>query len=272
MPDQTDKPASVSEAFDDLERQMKASDERAKVQEGLKIRPSSAPTLDETATSVVKSLGGRAVMDLIARHDPDSLRHVPVANAQAQAMGESEWCSTFVTRSRFYPTMPEQNEYDIRDIAHSLSRSNRWGGHINVENFSVAQHSIHVMEKLHHPAARYIAILHDAPEYVLSDMPRPIKQHVPGYGALEKRHEAEIYRRHGVRDQDIQRFWVNVKIADDAVLREESLILQELQQFPADWHWQPERPDVAKDMFIKAYQKAREAYLAWLNTDDAATA
>lgn len=220
-------------------------------------------------SDMIKDLGGKAVMEAIAETDPDALLNVPVGNAQAEGFGDFGWCATFVTRTRFYPTEPERNAYDIQDIAHALSRSNRWGGHINVENFVVAQHSVHVMEKLRHPAARYIAILHDAPEHILSDMPRPIKKYVPGYSELEKRHEIEIFKRHGVRLEDLKRFWASVKMADDAVLREESLVLQEMRRFPDDWHWKPMSPNAAKDYFIDAYKRAREDYEFWLQSADA---
>lgn len=283
MPDQTDNGAGTPKAshdtFESLEREMEAaglSVTRANTLDGIRSRLAAAQEPDDTAhrvaADIVKDLGGKAVMEIIAQHDPDALRHVPVGTAQAEGMGEFDWCSTFATRTRFYPTDPEKNAYDIRDIAHSLSRSNRWGGHINVENFSVAQHSVQVMDKLTHPAARYLAILHDAPEYVLGDMVRPIKRHVPGYSALEKKHEAEIYKRHGLRDQDVRRFWVNVKMADDVCMREESLVLQELQHFPDDWYWYPQGPTAAKEMYLAAYHAARAAYEHWLTTDDAKAA
>ena len=216
--------------------------------------------------------GGGAMMQIIASVDPESLRAVPVGSEQAAGFGEFEWCSTFITRTRFYPLAPERNAYDIADIAHALSRVNRWAGHINVETFSVAQHSVNVSNVLTHPAARYLAILHDAPEYMLGDMTRPLKREIPEYKAIEQRHSAEIFRRYGIRDRDVKAHWLSVRIADDATLRVESLLLQEMQQFPVDWHWKPMAPNAARDAFLDAYHSCRHEYLTWLAAQDAQAA
>jgi hypothetical protein len=71
----------------------------------------------------------------------------------------------------------------IEDIAHSLSMQCRFAGHLNYF-YSIAQHSIMV--------ARYVskenklaALLHDASEAYLLDIPRPIKVRMPEYKAIE---------------------------------------------------------------------------------------
>lgn len=59
------------------------------------------------------------------------------------------------------------------DIGHALSQINRWNGHTRVP-WSVAHHSI-VVATLAEPADTLWALLHDASEAYLCDLPRPVK-------------------------------------------------------------------------------------------------
>jgi len=73
----------------------------------------------------------------------------------------------------------------IDDIAHSLSHQCRFGGHLPTF-FSVAQHSVMTSKRVpqEHKLA---ALLHDASEAYLMDIPRPIKAHLTNYKELEDR-------------------------------------------------------------------------------------
>jgi 5'-deoxynucleotidase YfbR-like HD superfamily hydrolase len=90
---------------------------------------------------------------------------------------------------------PDQEQIDIKDIAHALSQTPRFSGHLK-EFFSVAQHSMDVLdycrESLSAPAyfgehdrILRAALLHDAAEAYLTDLPAPIKAAIPGYKAIE---------------------------------------------------------------------------------------
>lgn len=62
----------------------------------------------------------------------------------------------------------------IEDIAHALSNQCRFSGHVR-KFYSVAEHSVRVMKKCNLDPLS--ALLHDASEAYLVDLPRPLKYH-----------------------------------------------------------------------------------------------
>lgn len=98
---------------------------------------------------------------------------------------------------------PSPLDVEITDIAHGLARVARWNGQTSGDHaFSVAQHSLIVEDVFSrcNPRAtadeQLMALLHDAPEYVIGDMISPFKAVVGGgYEAVEKRLEAAIHLR-----------------------------------------------------------------------------
>lgn len=80
---------------------------------------------------------------------------------------------------------PTPEMFDIFDIAHGLARVCRFGGQID-DFFNVAQHSINVAKRV--PAQHQLAaLLHDAPEFIMGDMPRPLKLLMPDYKRVENK-------------------------------------------------------------------------------------
>lgn len=81
---------------------------------------------------------------------------------------------------------PDPETICIEDIAHALSMQCRFGGHLPVF-FSVAQHSVMVCNEFDEfkPELRLTALMHDATEAYLLDIPRPIKLRLANYKALE---------------------------------------------------------------------------------------
>jgi hypothetical protein len=73
----------------------------------------------------------------------------------------------------------------IEDIAHALSFQCRFGGHLP-EFYSVAQHSVHC-SKMVDDKFKLQALLHDASEAYLLDMPRPIKRRLNDYKLIENK-------------------------------------------------------------------------------------
>lgn len=100
---------------------------------------------------------------------------------------------------------PSPLDVEISDIAHGLARVSRWNGQTFGDHpFSVAQHSLVVEDIFRrlgkaNPDECQMALLHDAPEYVIGDMISPFKAVVGGgYKAVEKRLEAAIHLRFGL--------------------------------------------------------------------------
>jgi uncharacterized protein len=78
------------------------------------------------------------------------------------------------------PLSLKGSDIDIRDIAHSLSLTNRYGGHSRVA-YSVAQHCYLLWDYARSTGQstelQKWALLHDASEAYLVDIPHPIKHH-----------------------------------------------------------------------------------------------
>ncbi|HRE45624.1 MAG TPA: HD family hydrolase [Terricaulis sp.] len=101
---------------------------------------------------------------------------------------------------------PSPLDVEIEDIAHGLARVARWNGQtIGQHAFSVAQHSL-VVEDICRKLApewdkkrRLMALLHDAPEYVIGDMISPFKAALGlDYKAFEAKLEAAVHLRFGL--------------------------------------------------------------------------
>jgi hypothetical protein len=101
---------------------------------------------------------------------------------------------------------PSPLDVEIEDIAHGLARVARWNGQtLGAHAFSVAQHSL-VVEDICRKLApewdkkrRLMALLHDAPEYVIGDMISPFKAALGlDYKAFEAKLESAIHLRFGL--------------------------------------------------------------------------
>ncbi len=98
---------------------------------------------------------------------------------------------------------PSPLDVEITDIAHGLARVARWNGQTKGDHaFSVAQHSILVEDifcRLMPEASaqqRLMALLHDAPEYVIGDMISPFKSVIGNnYKDVEARLQRAIHLR-----------------------------------------------------------------------------
>ncbi len=101
---------------------------------------------------------------------------------------------------------PSPMDVEVEDIAHGLARVARWNGQTKgAHAFSVAQHSVIVEALCTHleprldPRSCLVALLHDAPEYVIGDMISPFKAVLgDSYKDIELRLEHAIHARFGL--------------------------------------------------------------------------
>lgn len=80
---------------------------------------------------------------------------------------------------------PQTQMVNIKDIAHALAMTCRWGGQCRTF-YSVAQHSLMVSRAVP-PEHAMLGLLHDAPEAYVGDVITPLKHILPGYAAIEER-------------------------------------------------------------------------------------
>ncbi len=111
------------------------------------------------------------------------------------------WIETF-TGKQFWFLDPKPEMIDIIDIAHALAHTCRYGGHAS-RFYSVAEHCV-IMSRFMEGAnfandACFAALMHDAAEAYLGDIPAPIKDQLPQFKELEEVVETAIARKFKLR-------------------------------------------------------------------------
>lgn len=122
-----------------------------------------------------------------------------------------DWLCTHSGTS-FYPLDPRPDEIHIEDIAHALSMLCRFGGHCSTF-YSVAEHSVRVARQFMvrtrfrddgtgpgTPDGCLAALLHDASEAYIIDVPRPLKPYLGDYKVHEAQLQQAIFKRFGALD------------------------------------------------------------------------
>ncbi len=105
------------------------------------------------------------------------------------------WIQTFTGRS-FWPLDARPSEVHIEDIAHSLSLLCRFAGHVR-RFYSVAEHCV-LMSYAVSPVNALAALLHDATEAYVVDLPAPVKKFMPEYRRAEDALWLVIAKRFGL--------------------------------------------------------------------------
>ena len=117
-------------------------------------------------------------------------------------------------------TTPQAEDINITDIAHSLSMICRANGHFK-SFYSVAQHCINCASEAYargySKAVQLACLLHDAAEAYVCDLPRPIKDGMKGFCAIEDRLLDLIYRKYMHRSLTLDELQM-VKEIDDTML------------------------------------------------------
>jgi hypothetical protein len=131
------------------------------------------------------------------------------------------------------PFDPDPDQLDAGDIARALANLCRFGGHSRVF-YSVAQHSVIVSQLVEQAGgdaeAAFAALMHDATEAYLGDMPHPLKHRSP-LGAAFKAAEEQLEQ--AIRD----RFRINPDVPE--IKRcDRALLATERRAFSSErWPW-----------------------------------
>lgn len=139
----------------------------------------------------------------------------------ARAKAEPRAWQRMLSGRRLDLLNPSPLDIELSDIAHGLARVARWNGQTHGKHaFSVAQHSL-IVEAIFRRQNRcnadecLIALLHDAPEYVIGDMISPFKAVVGGgYKTVEKRLETAVHLRFGLPPSTPATLKAKIKKAD----------------------------------------------------------
>lgn len=127
------------------------------------------------------------------------------------------------TNKHFNFLNPHVDEVCIEDIAQALSMNCRYNGHVK-SFYSVAEHCCIISDMIDRETGDSLealsALLHDASEAYLTDIPRPIKPHLGGYMEMEAKAERVIQQKFGISPMSKR-----VKYIDTHICRAEAEIL-----------------------------------------------
>jgi hypothetical protein len=106
-----------------------------------------------------------------------------------------DWIQT-ASGKAFYPLRPRPDDICLTDIAHALGNLCRYGGQCRAF-YSVAEHSVLLSYAVPPELAQW-ALMHDASEAYLIDIPKPLKPFLPQYLDAERRLMELIAARYGL--------------------------------------------------------------------------
>lgn len=174
---------------------------------------------------------------------------------------KGDWIQTY-SGIEYYPLDPRPDEVLIEDISHALSNICRYAGHTS-RFYSVAEHSI-LVSKLVAPEHALTALLHDATEAYLVDVPRPIKRFLTNYNEIEQLNWLSIADRFDLPSE----LPAQVVAADNAILVKEMTVLMRGQvprvdtsgvKVPDDMIIIGMYPEWAKASFMARFKQLYEA-------------
>ena len=174
-----------------------------------------------------------------------------------------------VSGRRINPFAPEPAAIDIGDIAHALANQCRFGGHCR-SFYSVAQHSCLVHDVAASrgaaPEAALWALLHDAAEAYLGDVPHPVK-HASELGRAYREAEARL------QEAICRRFGLSLSAPAIVAEVDRALLAAERQALMVDaWEWpelegvaaadvaiEPWPPGQGASEFLERYERRKDA-------------
>jgi hypothetical protein len=152
----------------------------------------------------------------------------------------------------------EPAKITLEDIAHRLSNVGRFAGQ-GREFLSVARHSVHFSLEAEvrggRPATLRYALVHDAAEAYLSDVPGPVKGSLPGYKHAERRVDAAVSNAFGLDPSPEAQHAVEKA---DAVVGAHELSIHFPDRHEPPDGLQSEPPNIEEDAKVAFLERAAE--------------
>jgi hypothetical protein len=126
---------------------------------------------------------------------------------------------------------PDPNHVTIKSVARGLANTCRFAGQC-ARFYSVAEHSVLLskMVSIRGNHIERIGLLHDAAEAFILDMPKPLKEMLPDYKAVESRVEEVVFSKFGFSNP----LPAIIKDADRRMLATEQ---SQIMFNTDDWKW-----------------------------------
>ena len=179
-------------------------------------------------------------------------------------MNPNSWILTN-SKKRFDFNDIKTQDISILDIAHSLSMQCRFNGHCKTF-YSVAEHSLFMSNLLSEiegntKELQLFALLHDAAECYIGDMPRPLKQNDDFFNDIEQRVMIEVEDRFSLEPTFDQRqliTWLDqlvccYEIQAPQLLDDYLSIEKSQEQFP-DLPWKQLLEEYIEDDFTSEHK------------------
>lgn len=140
------------------------------------------------------------------------------------------------------PFNPKEELIHIEDIAHALSNVCRFAGHCNTF-YSVAEHSVECSYLVPEEHA-LSALLHDATEAYMVDMPTPLKNRLPKYMEKEDQLMKVIYKK----------FNLKYPLSQEVKKADKEMLIKEFESYKGPGgNATSLSPKEAKDKFLLRY-------------------
>ena len=151
--------------------------------------------------------------------------------------------NTMLTRDGTYLDLadPKQSQIEFNSIATGLSRECRFGRQCE-PFYSVAEHCVLGAERIDSWEGKLAFLLHDAHEAYMGDMPKPLKNMLPGYSVIANRLQSVINARFGVQEG-----WEDKIREIDRLM----LVSEKSQLFPNDGHTWPGFGDFKQEDLVR---------------------
>lgn len=181
----------------------------------------------------------------------------------------NDWIQTYTGR-KFYPLHPRPQDVSIIDIAFQLGNRCRFSGACRF--YSVAQHSVLVSRRAEQWGWMH-ALLHDAAEAYLPDIPRPIKGKFRvgtkassrGFDEVERRVLIAIYEAlnltlpYSEDEEEVKKLDLQACITEkrDLVAREPEPWTLKVEPWD-DVFIHPQSPTEAAESFLERYKEIKD--------------